>query len=247
MKLRIATAMLILSVSLARADQAIENVQQALKDQGFYYGEITGEKDTDTTAAIRRYQIRNGLQITGDLNEETLKSLGIDSSEARPVARSSPSVPPSAAEPDNSGLRREPGENSAPTNPLTGQPLPESPQDRQTAVRPNNAIAPGHAVENFAGTPYESASPEVQRNVISSAQNILAQRGLYRGAIDGNPGPDLEFSLRAYQARVRIPVTGKLDLGTLAALRLLPGARGPLVPGRPLREKPVRGEWIPER
>jgi peptidoglycan hydrolase-like protein with peptidoglycan-binding domain len=38
-------------------------VQQALKDQGFYYGDVNGEKTADTTAALRRYQIRNGLQI----------------------------------------------------------------------------------------------------------------------------------------------------------------------------------------
>ncbi len=50
------------------ADQAIESIQQKLKDQGFYYGEINGKKDADTTAAIRRYQIRNGLQITGEIN-----------------------------------------------------------------------------------------------------------------------------------------------------------------------------------
>ena len=50
-------------VSVARADEAIANTQQALKDQGFYYGQITGHKDADTTAAIR-----NGLKVTGELN-----------------------------------------------------------------------------------------------------------------------------------------------------------------------------------
>ena len=63
--------------SPVRADQAIESIQQKLKDQGFYYGEINGKKDADTTAAIRRYQIRNGLQITGEINAETQRSLGI--------------------------------------------------------------------------------------------------------------------------------------------------------------------------
>jgi peptidoglycan hydrolase-like protein with peptidoglycan-binding domain len=66
----------------ARADQIIESVQQKLKDQGFYYGEINGKKDTDTTAAIRRYQIRNGLQITGEINAETQRSLGLGSKPA---------------------------------------------------------------------------------------------------------------------------------------------------------------------
>ena len=255
MKLRIAVVVLLAALAAtARADQVVQNVQQALKDQGFYYGEVTGEKDADTTAAIRRYQIRNGLQISGDLNDETLKSLGVDSSGARAIVKASPTPAPATSD-----LRAGPQESSAPTNPLTGLPFPESPQDRSVEgqirrgepppVRPDYDAVPGRPAENFAGTPYESAPPQVQRDVILSAQNILARRGLYRGAYDGNPSPDLEFSLRAYQARARIPVTGRLDLDTLAALELLPGAKTPIfVPRRrPFREAPVRGEWIPDR
>ncbi|HEU5313342.1 MAG TPA: peptidoglycan-binding domain-containing protein, partial [Candidatus Udaeobacter sp.] len=62
MKAKIAALILIGSLMLARADQMIESVQQALKDQGFYYGEITGQTSSDLTAAIRRYQIRSGLR-----------------------------------------------------------------------------------------------------------------------------------------------------------------------------------------
>jgi peptidoglycan hydrolase-like protein with peptidoglycan-binding domain len=257
MKLRIAILILLASIGSVWADQAIQNVQQALKDQGFYYGEITGTKDADTTAAIRRYQIRNGLQITGDLNEETVKSLGVSSSGAREIAKTSPTPVP--ATPDTSELRAERRESVPPTNPLTGQPFPEVQQGRsaegqirrgeQGPARPDYDAVPGHSAENFAGTPYQAAPLQVQRNVIISAQNILARRGLYRGVIDGQANTDLEFSLRAYQARVRLPVTGRLDLETLAALELLPGANAPvyLPRRRPLRETPVRGEWIPER
>jgi peptidoglycan hydrolase-like protein with peptidoglycan-binding domain len=258
MKLRIGVVVLLAVLAVAaRADQVVQNVQQALKDQGFYYGEVTGEKDADTTAAIRRYQIRNGLQISGDLNDETLKSLGVDSSGARAIVKASPA--PMSSAPETSDLRAEPRESSAPTNPLTGQPFPEPQQDRsaegpirrgqQLPVRPDYDVVPAQPAENFAGTPYESAPQQVQRDVIVSAQNILARRGLYRGAFDGNVSPDLEFSLRAYQARARLPVTGRLDLDTLAALELLPGARAPIyVPRRrPSREAPVRGEWIPDR
>ena len=59
-------------------------VQQALKEQGFYYGDVNGEKTADTTAAIRRYQIRNGLQVTGEIDAETLRSLGVGAGTARP-------------------------------------------------------------------------------------------------------------------------------------------------------------------
>src|SRR5947208_10598606 len=128
MRLRMAILVLLGSAGPLWADQAIQNVQQALKDQGFYYGEITGTKDADTTAAIRRYQIRNGLQITGDLNEETLKSLGVDSSGARAIAKASPT--PAPARPDTSELPAERRETAVPTNPLTGQPFPEPQEDR---------------------------------------------------------------------------------------------------------------------
>lgn len=264
MKLRFAVFVIAgaLAVSV-QADPSVESAQQALKDEGFYYGEVTGEKDTDTTAAIKRYQIRNGLQITGDLNEETLKALGINSSGARSVVKASPTTAPEAsATPDTtSDLRADRHPNAGPSNPLTGQPFPDPSQDRdrsasaplrrdeQPPARPDYGTAAPQTGGNFAGTPFEASPPQVQQNVIASAQSILARQGLYRGMIDGTVGPELEFSLRAYQSRVHLPITGRLDLETLAALRLLPGGKAPIyVPRhRPTRQAPVRGEWVPDR
>ena len=63
------------TVPLVRADQTIRSLQQTLKDRGFYYGAVTGDKSAETNAAIRRYQICNDLQVTGEINEETLRSV----------------------------------------------------------------------------------------------------------------------------------------------------------------------------
>ena len=243
MKLRTLLPLLLISGGTLLADPLIENAQQALKDQGFYYGDVTGNKDPDTTAAIRRYQIRNGLQITGDLNDETIKSLGVSASGGSAVVKATPA--PGANGPALLKEEPEPEQTQAPTNPLTGQPFPDPRQNQQPDIQ---GVAPSGPAENFAGTPYQNSPPEVQRDVIVSAQSILAERGLYRGPINGMVGPDFEFSLRAYQARVRLPVTGRLDLDTLAALELLPGSHRPgYVPRRrPFSEAPVRGEWVPE-
>src|SRR5213076_3469586 len=88
-------------VCSVRADQTIQSVQQALTDQGFYYGNVTGEKSAETTAAIRRYQIRNGLQVTGEINSETFRSLNVNSnsvsssrSASKPVVTESSSIRP---------------------------------------------------------------------------------------------------------------------------------------------------------
>lgn len=253
MKLRTAILVLLVPVGTLFADPVIESVQQALKDEGFYYGDVTGNKDADTGAAIRRYQIRNGLQITGELNDETLKSLGVGKSGDRAAVKASPTEAPQSAEPPvaRAPLKKEPEpepeqeEADQPTNPMTGQPFPD-PQ-RQNRQPPNaEGFIPGSPRENFAGTPFEAAPPDVQHHVMMSAQNALAQHGLYRGAIDGNFGPDFEFSLRAYQARVHLPITGRLDLPTLAALELLPhGNRPVFIPRHRLPpQPPVRGEWI---
>ena len=227
-----------------RGDEAVANAQQTLKDQGFYYGEITGEKDADTTAAIRRYQIRSGLQVTGDLNDETLRSLRSNPAPSPPAATMTP-----APAPDTSDLRDDSSQGATTETPAPARPV-TPPQDRQ--IYPSNpAIAPSRTANLFAGTPYEASSPDVQTSVIVAVQQALAARELYRGNITGLYGPTLEFSLRAYQSRVGLAVSGRPDLETLAALELLPGASTPVYRPRKwwqrprrLIEPPVRGEWI---
>jgi peptidoglycan hydrolase-like protein with peptidoglycan-binding domain len=240
MKAKVVALIFLGSVGLMRADQTIESAQQALKDQGFYYGEVTGEANANLTAAIRRYQIRNGLQVTGELNSETLRSLGIDSSaSARPVTKTTPS--PSPGLPD---LRNQSPDQGAGAIPPPLQPFGHAPPDRQTY--PPNPVMPGTVPGLLAGTPYEAAPPDVQHNVVVSAQIALARRGLYRSEIDGIYGPAMELSLRAYQARTHLSITGRLDLETLAALRLLPRPREPVYDPSRKRMRPWPGPPAPE-
>jgi peptidoglycan hydrolase-like protein with peptidoglycan-binding domain len=246
MKNRVTALIFLGSVMLAQADQRIESVQQALRDQGFYYGEVTGEANANLTAAIRRYQIRSGLQVNGELNSETLRSLGIDSSApVRPAVKTTPSLSPGL--PD---LRDQSSGEAARVTPPIVQPFTNAPHDRQ--IYPSNPVMPGMSPGGvLAGTPYEAVPPNVQHNVVVSAQIALARRGLYRGEIDGTYGSAMELSLRAYQARTRLPLTGRLDLETLAALRLLPRPREPVYDPfrkrmRPRPGPPVRDEEIPE-
>ena len=70
------------------ADPKIAAVQQALKSQVLYLGEVTGEIDNATAAAITRFQARRGLEVTGELNAETLQALGLDAATPVPPATS---------------------------------------------------------------------------------------------------------------------------------------------------------------
>ncbi|HZE56540.1 MAG TPA: peptidoglycan-binding protein [Chthoniobacterales bacterium] len=200
--------------SLAWADSAVQSAQQKLKDGGFYYGEINGQKDAETMAAIRRYQIRNGLQITGELNPETLRSLGVTSKPAStpaPRPQHTPGPPP----PDYV--------TPTPAPRTTAPPQPQTNDDYENAPEP-----PPPRVESatiFGGTPYEAAPPQVQQDIVARAQMVLLRLGYYRDAIDGLYGPAMNSALRNYQARFGLEPSGRFDVETLASLSLLPEQR----------------------
>src|SRR5690348_8764344 len=128
MSTRIAALIFVGLITFVQADQLVEHVQQTLKDQGFYYGEVSGETSANLTAAIRRYQIRNGLQVSGELNRETLQSLGIDSSgSARSTTKAaspSPAAPPTTDEESSANTG-----NTTPAPPVQG--FGSTPPDQQ--------------------------------------------------------------------------------------------------------------------
>jgi peptidoglycan hydrolase-like protein with peptidoglycan-binding domain len=208
------TALLFLAAwSTAWADPAVESAQQKLKDDGFYYGEINGKKDADTTAAIRRYQIRNGLQITGELNAETQRALGLTS---KPAATPAPATRPAQTPgPTPPGFL---DETPAPTS--TPAPRATPPGENEMNEPPRQPRVESAGV--FAETPYEGAAPQVQQDIVSRAQIILMRQGYYRDEIDGLYGPAMNFALRNYQARFGLRPSGRLDVETLASLSLLP-------------------------
>lgn len=214
------TALIFLTAaSLAWADAAIESAQQKLKDGGFYYGEINGRKDADTTAAIRRYQIRNGLQITGELDAQTQRSLGMTSKPATtPATR--PAQTPGPTPP---GFREQ---TPAPTvAPAPRQaPPPETDEDEDDDDDAPESPPPPHLESSspFAGTPFDNAPPHVQQDILSRAQIILLRQGFYRDEVDGLYGPAMNFALQNYQTRFGLRPSGRLDVETLASLNLLP-------------------------
>lgn len=77
----------------ARADTTVRAAQQKLQEMGLYAGAVDGIAGSQTAAALRRYQLREGLKVTGRLNRETLESLGIPPQTGSPGTR-----PPSEEE-----------------------------------------------------------------------------------------------------------------------------------------------------
>ncbi|MGC3988713.1 MAG: peptidoglycan-binding domain-containing protein [Chthoniobacteraceae bacterium] len=249
MKIFPATAIALLCcTAILRAEDDLQTVQQELKDGGYYFGDVNGQAGPETTQALKRFQIRNGLEVTGQLNDETRKALknGGDSGSNAPAAtgddsssNQAPEVTPAA--PENRGGAqsdlRAPSDDSAV-------------QDRQFLKKSPPPALQGVPVASygqiFRRTPYETAPPVVQRDTVRSAQKRLVEIGLYEGDPDGIPGPLFQRALSRYQSRTDLEVTGRLDLPTLAQLHLLPRMEHSAPHIRViLHPGPGGGIWIP--
>lgn len=150
------------SIGTIRADEALRRIQQSLHDQGFYYGTIDGAPGDETTHAIRRYQIRNGLAVTGQLNDETAKSIERTGST---VAKSS----------GNGGSND--GGKVTGNNPRAGNAATSIDEDRRYA-QGSNAPAPGRAMPapTPAYRPPPAPRPDASDDNDGQADNAPAPR-----------------------------------------------------------------------
>ena len=83
--LAFAVAVTLSVVASLSANDNVRAVQTKLRDGGFHFGEVDGAYSSQLSAALTRYQIRNGLPITGQLDVDTSKALG-----AKPAVTTSP-------------------------------------------------------------------------------------------------------------------------------------------------------------
>jgi peptidoglycan hydrolase-like protein with peptidoglycan-binding domain len=219
------------ATALVHADEATRLLQQTLKQQGFYYGKVTGEKSAETTAAIRRYQIRNGLKVTGEINDETTRSLNASS---HSIAAGS-----------------QPG--SRPAAPLVDSVRPDRSSSVTQASPPPSSSQPSRefdASPSYSASFYQSPPGRMNRRIIAGAQYQLMTRGYYRERVDGNYGSQTAVAVRSFQSSAGLAPTGWLDTQTLDALRS-PDANLGYARSTPRRDQtwiPVRkfkhGQWI---
>jgi Putative peptidoglycan binding domain/PRC-barrel domain len=74
------------SVSAPRPTNDVAAAQQRLKERGFYSGPVDGVLGPGTAAALRAYQRDRRLEVTGQLDAETARTLTNDTAAARTPA-----------------------------------------------------------------------------------------------------------------------------------------------------------------
>jgi peptidoglycan hydrolase-like protein with peptidoglycan-binding domain len=86
-----------LTYTQALAPQAVQMVQGDLHRQGVYDGRIDGVWGPDSQAALERFQQTHGLQVTGQLNQATIATLGISPDQL--LTATAPAAPAAAVAP----------------------------------------------------------------------------------------------------------------------------------------------------
>jgi len=77
---------------------AVQAVQDKLRGDGAYTGAVDGTWGPDSAAALQRYQAAHQLQVTGQLNQATAATMGLDPAmlvSAQPGGANTAALPPS--------------------------------------------------------------------------------------------------------------------------------------------------------
>lgn len=198
-----ATIAVVLTGSLS-ADENVREVQTTLRDGGFYSGEIDGAYSAQLTEALTRYQSRNGLPVTGQLDVDTSKVLG-----AKPaVTKNKVDVEKSSESPRLPKRERQTSANSQQRQQAVDQSDPEvrSAQNIPVSapVRPEAATQSAGFSPVGAPIPAQSTNPVVMPAAPvsqsgSSEDEISTERlrdyvgAFVRAGVDPNIGMEADF------------------------------------------------------
>ena len=128
--------------------EMVRRAQSALRDQGYYEGEINGTMGPRTSNAIRAYQRDHSLSQTGDLDPATARSLGIIGSPQSGNGRAAPGgVAP--------GRRPASQEDSDIANPRTG----DSGYSRRSETDTDPSARTGGGYSRPSRTSYPDSPP----------------------------------------------------------------------------------------
>lgn len=67
------------AMGLGSGGERVSAVQRALKNKGYYSGEISGLYDFATRRGIRKFQAENGIEPSGNADYKTVDALGLNS------------------------------------------------------------------------------------------------------------------------------------------------------------------------
>ena len=174
------------------AEENVRAVQSKLADEGCYFGEIDGAYSSDFSTALSRYQIRNGLPITGQLDAETSKALG-----AKPAVGPSTAATEQSSETWRQLRKRERRKSTKVRQSEPAATETSSPADNETP--PTGTDTPIQTTPVEARSSAESTQPASAPPATASADEFSTDRlrdyvaAFVLAGLDKNVGTEAEF------------------------------------------------------
>lgn len=184
-------------VAIQGSTDQVKDLQRELASRGFYQGPIDGVPGAKTRAALRNFQIQQGIPVEGGLNAQTRDSLGLEW-DRQPVK----------------------GTEEPARQPARGDAMQDQQQDRRreasVAQTRTSNIADPHAA---ARVQLSSLSGEHAKEV----QQRLQKLGYYQGPIDGVFGASSRAALtRYFQHQAQLASQGMVEDSAIGAFGIEP-------------------------
>lgn len=104
----------------ALSSDQIREVQQALKEKGHDVGAVDGQWGPKTQNALKEYQQAQGTQASGELDSQTMSSLGVSGSAVGAPGGGEQSAPDAGGAPSSGGASGDAGPGAATPPPDAG-------------------------------------------------------------------------------------------------------------------------------
>lgn len=202
----------------------VRQAQRILGERGFRTG-VDGMMGPRTQAALKRFQRAQNLEPTGQLNRQTLVALGLQ--ESASAGSSAPQYSREIIRSVEQTLNARGFHAGAADGTITAQTRTALKEFQKSEnLQDTGHLNPGTlaALGVPADQEEQPASLVLSSTKVRQLQEKLKSRGFDAGPADGRMGDATRAAIRAFQRSQDLPVTGRADSRTLAAL----GVSGPL-------------------
>jgi peptidoglycan hydrolase-like protein with peptidoglycan-binding domain len=175
--------------------EIITDVQRELARRGYYDGPVDGIDGSKTDAAIRKFEKKVGLPLTGEPSEALLKTLVQTGRRIDPIAALLPRLEQSATEPSGAS-------SGGSTESIAAAPPPAEP---------------------IAAQPGGNQNAQASTKQMRAVQQALADFGYGQVKPTGISDTDTRTAIEAFETMHNLPVTGQISDRFLQELAAVTG------------------------
>jgi peptidoglycan hydrolase-like protein with peptidoglycan-binding domain len=188
----------------------VRQVQTRLNQMGYFSGNIDGVWGPETQTALRNFQQSKNLQVTGQLNEQTARALGVEN-----YARAG-----STAGSEGQGMAQNQIRESNTPSGQRQQSGAQQQASNTSGVQEPQQSGRQQSTQSSARDNTQTQMVVLTQQDVRQLQRKLNNMGYDAGQVDGIWGPRTQGAVRNFQQAKNLQASGRLNEQTMDALDL---------------------------